>query len=148
MTDRSEQAAITGHKGERGVAIILQRRGYKVEYDTIEDWDLLINDLLTVEVKTANLSNRADRPSGRWQFCLYSHPARQKPVDEDVLILRCESEPACHFIIPMTFVPHGLTKIGVTGPDPLQYAGKWSLFRECWTLIDLLLAEKEEGEHP
>lgn len=140
MTDRSERAFIVGENGERAVADILIDRGYRVKHDPLEDWDLLVDDFLTIEVKTAHRSGRTDKPQKRWQFCLYAHPERQKPVNEDLLILRCESNPPCHFIIPMLLVPAELTKIDITSPDPWQYRGKWSLFRERWDMVDMLHA--------
>jgi len=86
-TSRSEQAIVTGENGELAVANLLIGKGYRVKHDPMEDWDLLIDDFLTIEVKTATLSGRTDKLAKRWQFCLYAHPARQKPVTEDVLII-------------------------------------------------------------
>lgn len=140
MTDRSEQAIITGENGERAVADILIDRGYHVRHDPLEGWDLLINDFLTVEVKTAHRSGRTDKPQKRWQFCLYAHKDRQQPVNEDILILRCESEPPCHFIIPMFLVSPELTKIDITSPEPWRYRGKWSLFRGRWEFVSMVEA--------
>lgn len=139
-TRQSEQACITGENGERAVAELLTDRGYRVEHDPMQDWDLLIDSFLTVEVKTAHRSGRTDKPQKRWQFCLYAHPARQKPIDEDLLILRCESEPPCHFIIPMFLVPDKLTKIDITSLDPWAYRGRWSLFRGRWEFVSMIKA--------
>jgi len=140
MTDRSERAIVTGENGEKAVAELLRARGYRVDTDPLEDWDLLIDSFLTVEVKTARKSGRTDKPCKRWQFCLYAHKDRQNPVNEDLLILRCESKPPCHFIIPTFLVPDKLTKIDITSPNPWQYKGKWSLFREQWQIVDMMHA--------
>jgi hypothetical protein len=115
-------------------------RGYRVKHDPLTDWDLLIDDFLTIEVKTATLSGRTDKLAKRWQFCLYAHPARQKPVTEDVLILRCESETPCHFIIPMALVSPRLTKIDITSSNPWKYRGMWATFRERWDMVDMVHA--------
>lgn len=138
MTDRSVKAVITGNNGEQAVADLLLEKGYQVRRDSFWDWDLIIDSFLTVEVKTAHRSKRTDKPQKRWQFCLYAHPARAKPIDEDLLILRCESDPPCHFVIPMFLVPEKLTKIDITSPDPWKYRGKWSLFRERWEIVDMM----------
>lgn len=140
MTDRSERAIITGENGERAVADLLRERGYRVDLDLLKDWDLLIDSFLTVEVKTAHKSSRTDKPCKRWQFCLYAHKDCQRPVDEDVLILRCESDPPCHFVIPVFLVPPKLTKIDITNPNPWVYSGKWSLFREQWKVVEMIHA--------
>lgn len=140
MTDRSERAIITGENGEQAVKRILIADGWDVEHDPLADWDLLVEECLTIEVKTAHKSGRTDKPTKRWQFCLYSHPARQKPVNEDLLVLRCEFDPPCHFVIPTFLIPPGLTKIDITNPNPWEYRGKWSLFRERWEFVKLLLA--------
>lgn len=138
MTDHSTQAIVTGDNGEQAVKRILIADGWDVKHDPLEDWDLLIDDFLTVEVKTAHLSGRTDKPNKRWQFCLYAHKDRQQPVNEDLLILRCEFDPPCHFVIPMFFVPASLTKIDITSPNPWLYTGKWSLFREQWDLVRMM----------
>lgn len=140
MTPRSERAIVTGENGEQAVAKLLRDRGYRVELDPLEDWDLLIDGFLTVEVKTAHQSGRTDKPNKRWQFCLYSHKDRQQPVNEDLLILRCESDPPCHFIIPALLLPANLTKIDITSPDPWRYVGKWSHFRERWGFVGMIHA--------
>lgn len=140
MTDRSIKAIETGDNGERAVADILIDRGYRVKHDPLTDWDLLIDDFLTIEVKTAHKTGRTDKPCKRWQFCLYSHKDRQKPVNEDLLILRCESKPPCHFIIPMVLVSSRLTKIDITSSDPWEYKGMWAVFREEWDMVDMVHA--------
>ena len=137
MTDRSTRAYELGDAGEQAVKELLEKHGWMVEWGKLGRYDLLIERLTTVEVKTATLSGRTDKQAKRWQFCLYSHPNRQQPFDEDLLILRCEGNPPCHFIIPFIFIPEGLTKIDITCADPWKYRGKWALFRELWELVDI-----------
>ena len=144
MTDRSTRAIEVGENGEHAIARILRADGWDVISDTPGDEDLIIEGILTVEVKTANLSSRSDRQTKRWQFCLYAHPERQKPVDEDLLILRCEGDRPCHFVIPTFLIPPGLTKIDITSPNPWEYGGKWSLFRERWEFVKIMLGERED----
>ena len=139
MTDRSIRAIETGESGEIDVAAILVAKGYEVEWNPLKDWDLMISNSLTIEVKTAHKSKRSDRDTKHWQFCLYSHPERQQPINEDILILRCESEPPCHFIIPMEFVPKSLTKIDITSADPWDYEGRWSAYRERWDFVKTMV---------
>ena len=139
VVDRSQHAIELGYAGEQAVKELLEKEGFKVTSGEPGSYDLLIEDLTTVEVKTASLSGRTDKQAKRWQFCFYSHPDRQQPLVEDLLILRCESNPPCHFIIPFIFVPEGLTKIDITNPDPWAYRGKWSLFRELWELVDICI---------
>jgi hypothetical protein len=146
MTDRSKRAIITGENGEKAVKRILVADGWDVTRDHFQDWDLCIEGVLTVEVKTAYLSGRTDSPCRRWQFCLYAHKDRQQPVNEDLLVLRCEYDPPCHFVIPTFVIPPGLTKIDITNPNPWEYRGKWSLFRERWEFVGLLLPDTRDWE--
>lgn len=139
MTTRSERAYITGDNGERAVAEILRAGGYHVEAGGEGNCDLTVNYICTVEVKTAKVSGRTDRKAKRWQFSLFGHRERQEPFEEDLLILRCETVPPCHFVIPGVVVPRYLTKIDITTKDPCRYRGKWSFYRERWDLVDTVL---------
>lgn len=136
--DRSERAIVVGENGEKAVKTELEKRGYPVEFGPYGEEDLIIDDLLTIEVKTAYPTKAQGGRSKRWQFCLYAHPQRQKPVDEDLLILRCECDPPVHFIIPRFLLPSKLTKIDITSLDPNLYRGKWSAFREQWGLVGVM----------
>lgn len=53
---KSERAHITGDNGEQAVRRILIADGWYVRHDPLEDWDLFVEDILTVEVKTAHQS--------------------------------------------------------------------------------------------
>ena len=137
---KSEHAYELGHKGEQAVFEILEGQGWDVEWPSGFDEDLLVNGHLTIEVKTAEASSRRGGRQKRWQFCLYPHPGRDKPFCEDVLILRCQSEPPVHFIIPGFLIRTGLTKIDITTQDPSKYKGKWSIFRGRWEVISVMEA--------
>lgn len=139
MTDRSTRAYETGDAGEAAVADLIKERGFSAIPGPPGEHDLLVQDIITVEVKTTNRTKRADGKYSVWQFCLYSHDDRQQPFKEDVLILRCRSTPPCHFIIPGILVNYKLTKIDITSKDPWRYVGRWASFREAWELIDLVV---------
>lgn len=139
MTQRSEDAVKTGWEGEEAVKALLETRGWQVDFPKQGTADLLVEDAVTVEVKTAHLSGRTDRKAKRFQFALYTHRDNTNPVEEDILILRCLSDPPTHFIIPITHLPPTLTKIDITHTDPHQYAGAWARFREAWDLLDTII---------
>lgn len=135
----SQHAYDVGYAGEEAVAEILKGKGYQVEAGGNGDCDLTLEGICTVEVKTANASGRTDRKAKRWQFCLFAHPERDKPFAEDLLILRCETTPPTHFVIPGVIVLRGTIKIDITTKDPAKYRGKWAFYRERWDLIDTVL---------
>ena len=143
--NHSNHAYELGDHGEQKVAEILRAGGYHVEMGGKGDCDLTINYICTVEVKTAMITSRANRRARRWQFSLFGHRERQKPFEEDLLVLRCEATPPCHFIIPGCIVPRFLTKIDITTQDPHKYRGKWALYRERWDLIDAVLRWRKNG---
>jgi len=134
----SQHVAEFGARGEELVADRLRELGYDVWPGEVNDHDLIINGCLTCEVKIANLSGHMGRRTKYWQFCLYPHPGRNRPFSENVLILRCESDSPCHFVIPDLVIRPGLTKIDITSTDPWEYSGKWAQFREAWSVIDEL----------
>jgi len=140
MIDRSTAAFETGENGEQAVKELLQKRGWDVISGDPGGPDLIVEGNVTVEVKTANLSGRTDQSGFRWQFSLISHLDHQKPFDEDLLILRCLSDPPQHFIIPGCLVHYKLTKIDITYKNPQKYHGRWAEFREAWELGDLVIA--------
>lgn len=135
----SEKSFVTGDLGEQAVAEILQERGYEVTPGPPGGCDLILDDFLTIEVKTANLSGRTDRNAKRWQFSLTKLDGQHKPFTEDVLILRCLTTKPCHFVIPGVVVPKTLVKLDITNPLPFHYRGKWAAFYEAWKMVDLML---------
>lgn len=140
MPDRSTQAIETGYAGEQAVKELLEKRGWDVENGEPGGPDLVIEGSVTVEVKTANLTKRTSQGGMSWQFSLASHLDHQKPFDEDLLILRCLSDPPQHFIIPGCLIHYKLTKIDITFKNPQKYVGRWAEFREAWELGDLVIA--------
>lgn len=136
----SERNFIIGDSGEQAVADLLRERGYEVQMGEPGGPDLILDGFLTVEVKTANLSGRIDCNAKRWQFSLTKMDGQHKPFEEDVLILRCLSNPPCHFVIPGIVVPKTLVKLDITHPNPFLYRGKWSAFYEKWEFVDMVHA--------
>lgn len=137
MTDHN---FVVGTKGEEAVARILLNRGYRVDFGHPGGCDLILEGLLTVEVKTANLTGRVDSNSPRWQFSMTKLDGQHSPFEEDVLVLRCLSEPPYHFVIPGELVNPQLQKIDITREDPRGYRGRWHQFGEKWILVDMVYA--------
>jgi hypothetical protein len=125
--DRATRAFEVGNEGEEAVANLFRKRGWDVEPGPVGGADLIIEGLVTVEVKTANPTGRVDRKAMRYQFCPFSHPEDQKPFEE-------------HFVIPGCMVNHRRTKIDITRQNARFYRGQWAVFREAWQLVDLVIA--------
>lgn len=96
--------------------------------------DLLVNDILTVEVKAANRT-RTKHSSGRFQFNI-----RQAA---DIFILYCFGPHPATFIIPGRLVK-GLRQIAIYSKNPNAYAGKWSRFRDAWYHVENELAKWQQ----
>lgn len=139
MTKR-ERAYQLGDEGEKAVRTLLQLRGWDVQPGKANGVDLVVENFVTVEVKTARPSKRTDKKATRWQFCLWRDAPGRKPLEENILILRCLSEPPCHFIIPGWLIPEGQKRLDIGAINPHTYKGKYSLFREAWGLCDCLIA--------
>lgn len=147
---REDAAKMVGDIGEEATAKTLRLMGYDVTWVAGQSWDLLVNDRVTVEVKTALPTDGSNHNKERWQFMLYKR-GRGRPLEEHVLILRCHEgdEPDClawFYVIPGHLHGMGeLTKIDITS-RPDKYKGKWSPFLNAWDLLAgiVALAEKED----
>lgn len=112
-----------GHAGELAVADILRGRGHTVRLDGGNHLhDIVVNGSTTIEVKTALPSGRNGNRHDWWQFSLTKNDGHHAPMQEDLLILRCQLErdqgPAHHYVIPGSLLPRSLTKINITTPPP------------------------------
>lgn len=151
---REGAALLLAEIGERAVAEVLAGKFFDVMMVGGQSYDLLLNDRVTVEVKTALPTRGSNGNKTRWQFMLHKR-SRGRPLEEDILILRCqagieEEDEVWHYVIPGFL--HGLgalTKIDITGP-PEKYKGKWAMFYETWQVADsvVALAEKEDWPYP
>lgn len=147
---REGAAKLVGDIGEEATANALREMGYDVTWVGGQSWDLLVNDRVTVEVKTALPTEGSGGNKERWQFMLYKR-GRGKPLDEHVLILRCHANTdpdslAWFYVIPGHLNGMGsLTKIDITS-RPDKYSGKWAPFLNAWQELAgiVALAEKED----
>lgn len=133
-----------GQAGEEAVADLIRGRGHQVRLDGGNHLhDLVVEGVVTVEVKTALPTAANGNRHDRWQFNLYDTDGYHQPVLEDVLVLRCQHDRngggADHFVIPGSLLPAGLTKLDITS-HPRRYAGKYSLFLDAWELLDAVVA--------
>lgn len=145
---RRERLEQFGELGERWAAGELRRRGFNVVWiGGNTDYDLLLEGVARVEVKSALLSGRHGRGTCSWQFSLRRHG---RLVDEELLLLLCfddlDAGPLAAFVIPGAAVPADLTKIHISSRDPRAYAGKWAAYRDAWHLVrPLVLCLYEKG---
>lgn len=138
-----------GGAGELAVAALIRRRGHQVRVDAGKSpHDLVVNGSTTVEVKTALPSAPANGVSERWQFKLFEDDGAHRPMEEDVLVLRCQEDrnggEAFHYVIPGSVVPRGLKRIDITS-HPERYGGKYSLFLGAWFLLDAVVALRDRN---
>lgn len=149
---REGAALLLGEKGERAVAEVLAGKFFDVLEVGGQSFDLLLNDRVTVEVKTALPTPGSNGNKKRWQFMLHKR-GRGRPLEEHILILRCQAgigkgDKAWHYVIPGFLRGLGeLTKIDITGP-PGKYKGKWTLFYETWRVVDAVVALAEREQWP
>ena len=136
-----------GHDGEVAVAELLREQGYNVRLDGGNHYhDLVVDGTTTIEVKTAHASAGSNGNRERWQFTLYDNDGQHRPVEEDVLILRCQDgEGAWHYVIPGAILPAKLTKIDITSPRD-RYRGRYTLFLEAWELLAITVAANRGRE--
>lgn len=132
-----------GSAGEYAVADIIRERGHNVRVDGGRSpHDLVVDGSTTVEVKTALPRPPARGNGQRWQFKLFEDDGMHRPVEEDLLVLRCQldrdDDTAYHYVIPGALLPE-LKRLDITS-HPAKYAGKYSLFLGAWELLDAIVA--------
>lgn len=134
------EMTLFGRRGEAIAKEVMEELGYKVEwYGGNKGFDHLINDKVTVDVKTARRS-RQKHGGYEWQFSLQSNGSRYQ--EHVVLCICLESartrSPLAIFVIPGVETA-GLRKISITSKDPNSYAGKWAKYRSGWHVLNELL---------
>ena len=149
---RQGAALLLGEHGEEEVAGLLTAMGFEIEHVGGQSFDLLLAGRVTVEVKTALPTGRSDSNGIRWQFLLHKR-SRGRPLEEHVLILRCqngigEDDQVWHFVIPGHLPGLGhLAKLDITSRPDL-YKGKYSLFLNAWGYIPAIIAQAEKEDWP
>jgi hypothetical protein len=130
-----------GQVGEEFVAHRLKDMGYTVlNVSTTANHDLELESGHRIEVKSATLSKsgRHDRKFWQFSFCRMG-----VPVSEDIIFLLCyidmDNDPVT-FVIPGDKVFPFIKKITVPNTDPFAYNGKWSVYREKWSLVEKVVA--------
>jgi len=154
MTTRTHTRLIHkafGSYGEQHVAAHLQTLGYRARLGAIAGaGDVVVNDLLAVEVKSAYLTRRRRRNYPRWQFSFHRN---NHPNSADIYILLCwdsgTAEPQlgllAAFVIPGHHLSVNLKKIDIPRIDPKNYRGKWSRWLEAWPLLAEVLLDLQTG---
>lgn len=131
-----------GRHGERIAKLLLEQRGHKVRYyGGTNGFDLLVNNQVTVDVKSALMGGRGGRKGYCWQFSLQRYNERYV---ETIVLLLCfnssiTNDPIAVFVIPGEETV-GIRKISITSRDPRTYKGKWARHRDNWSALDAALA--------
>lgn len=131
-------ANIVGKEGEEAVHNVIAKK-YQVAYGN-GTYDLLVDNRVTVEVKTALPTKGNGKSKQCWQFAL--HRADEKPVEEHLLVLLCKTMEGEHwyFVIPVDDNIRALKKIDITS-RPGKYKGQWSSYLGQWHYLDSLVAK-------
>lgn len=138
-----------GFGGEEWAAFELQSRGYEVK--VISNWsdqfDLVVNGILPVEVKRSRAYMRQVRPGyykPTWCF-----DVARMPQDQDfLLILICEDQFGQFWphLVP-SFHAFARHTIAITS-HPRQYKGLWSQHLNRWSVIDWLINIRQQYNQP
>ena len=138
-----------GLRGEEWAASELGSRGYEVK--VISDWsdqyDLVVNGVLPVEVKISRFCMRQVRPGYRratWFF-----DVARIPQDQDFLLLLIAEDQFGQFwphLVP-SFHVFGRSTIAITS-HPRQYKGFWSAALNRWSVIDWLINIRQQFDQP
>lgn len=138
-----------GLKGEEWAASELRARGYEVKI--ISDWsdqyDLVVNGVLPVEVKQSRSYMRHVKPGyykPTWCF-----DVARIPQDQDFLLLLIVEDQFGQFwphLVP-SFHAFGRKSIAITS-HPRQYKGYWSEHLNRWSVIDWLINIRQQFAQP
>lgn len=119
---------------------ILESRGWTVEEKPGEEYDLLIQEMVTVKVLAANSHKPKCKRNIWWQFRLIEDGEKCHKFGPDLLIVICWGEEQCFFVIPGCVVSYRLETVDITRRNPGLYNGKYAEFREAWELGDYIIA--------
>lgn len=138
-----------GHKGELWALCELQYRGYETRLISrwTDQYDILVNGVLPVEVKLSHSYMRSVRPgykSPTWAF-----DVARTPQDQDfLLMLICEDQfgQFWPYLIPSWQIQgrHGIT---ITS-DPRFYKGHWAESLNRWSNVPWLINIRQQFNQP
>lgn len=138
-----------GLGGEEWAAFELQARGYEVK--VISDWndqyDLLVNGILPVEVKRSRAYMRHIRPG--YHKPTWAFDVARIPQDQDFLLLLIAEDQHGQFwphLVP-SFHAFGRSSIAITS-HPRVYKGYWSEYLNRWSVIDWLINIRQQLNQP
>ncbi|RME74963.1 MAG: hypothetical protein D6784_08885 [Chloroflexi bacterium] len=125
-----------GLRGEIWVARKLEQLGYDVKMlrDFNADYDLLVDGLVKVEVKTARKKlyrKRGDKFRYRWQF----KTANFYPREEMAIVFLCETFTGFFPFVTFGSLVKGRLTVQVTSA-PVYYRGWLAPWRDAWWVID------------
>jgi hypothetical protein len=134
-----------GAHGERRAKAILEQHGYSVEYyGGSNGFDFVVNERVTLDVKTATCGGPGGRRGYTWQFSLSKHNVHYQ---EDIVLLLCFDDPGDDDPIAVFVIPGketwDLRKINITSRDPRDYKGKWARYRDDWSALDKAIQTKD-----
>lgn len=134
-----------GSSGEAWALTEFQARGYEVRLisDWYNEYDILLNNLLPVEVKLSRNYLRKVRPgyyAPTWCF----DTARIARDHDYLVLLICEDEfkQFWPYLVP-SFLIQGRQTIAITS-HPRKYKGYWSDSLNRWSVIDWLINIRQQ----
>lgn len=138
-----------GHKGELWALDEFEYRGYEARLISrwTDQYDLLLNGVLPVEVKLSRSYLRTVRPG--YKVATWSFDVARTPQDQDfLLLLICEDQFGQYwpYLIPSAFI-QGRQTIGITS-HPRQYKGFWASTLNRWATVDWLIHLRQQYNQP
>lgn len=134
-----------GHKGELWALTEFQARGYEAHLITqwSNQYDIVLNGLLPVEVKLSRQIWRTVRPGYKRQF--WSFDVARIPQDQDFLLLLIAEDGFGQFWphLVASCYAFGRSTISITS-HPRQYKGFWSACLNRWSVIDWLMYIRQQ----
>lgn len=135
-----------GLRGELWVKEQLQAQGYSVRLieDWYDDYDLLVDNFLPVEVKTARVHQRTIRPGYSRTRPVFGFETARIPQDNDfVIVLLCYDQEQLFwpYVAPSWMVAQRVS-IAITS-HPRYYGGMWAKYLNNWSMVDRVIGIRQ-----
>lgn len=143
-----------GQWGEHTLMGLLSSE-YRVKKAEYHYGDILLEDCIAIEVKTAQKTHESGE---KYRFCLQTATSStghtklwdaRNRVDLVVLIIIDQENQVFYYLIPKSAIPLGKTHIVITS-HPLRYRGRYTCYRvtkeELLTYTGLYLGEKRMSD--
>lgn len=131
-----------GLEGELWAADQIESLGYNVKHlsDFFDDYDLLIDGQLPVEVKTARRRSRTVRPGYYRPTYWFDTSNLSQHIGDFLIVLICKDpfDASYPFVCP-SWMFMGRMTVSITS-HPYHYRGMYAEYLDAWEMIDQLVS--------